>query len=672
MTQEQTVADTFDPATVTWVFTDEDLARLLVDIESAVEIVADVQTTSLDEHRPGAAIVVASFTLLQPDQACEPTTWVLPLSHPESPFLGKWVSAMRQAAQATLTNGAVGGHNFKFDARWIYVHTGVDLAPVITWDSQISAHLLDENRSTKLKDVAPATFGVERWDDHDLTYEGAARDVSLFDLGFYAARDTYWAWKLMDLHRYTMYLGPAADEEPEDPEEIELARLGRLATWVVTPTVRTLTEMEQRGMHLDVAWTRERLEEYLEQKHAAEATLIDRYQHPALNPADASFAATSNWFRAWTEVAVQAGDLVVGELTPNGRPRWGKSTLIRQERSGSPVAGILLEQRRASKRAEYLRSWLNLVSPEHKIHTEYRVGSVVTGRLASGNPNMQQVTAALKPAFTPSPGHAIAELDYSQIELRVAAFVSRCEPMLEAFRRGDDLHRLLAQQIAQRDENNQAQAESRRPRVVRLEDVRPDQRQAAKSANFGLLYGMGAFGFRLYAEDVYDISFTMEEAVEIYRAFFDTWEGIGQWHRKATERVRATGQVVSPIGRVRRLPDVWDGNERRAGHAERAGVNAPVQGFASDLMQMAAADIEGLMPGSTPVKDVRLVGTVHDSILVEVPLDDWEKATQAAVDRMLDLQRYLDRLGCLLDVPLAVEAKVGTRWGLTDVGVIEA
>src|SRR5699024_1263927 len=126
---------------------------------------------------------------------------------------------------------------------------------------------------------------------------------------------------------------------------------------------------------------------------------------------------------------------------------WSKEVLEKQARHGSDIAEVLLTYRNATKRLEYLRSWLDLATRESRIHTNYNAGSVVTGRLSSSGPNMQQVTKALKPAFVPSPGHYLVDLDYSQIELRVAAFISRAAPMLEAFRTGQDLHRLIAARI---------------------------------------------------------------------------------------------------------------------------------------------------------------------------------------------------------------------------------
>ena len=651
----------FDQSTLSWVMTEPDVGWLLDAIATATTVVIDLETTGLDEHAVHggqsnggfpARVVLAALTLPQPDDTGEPTTWILPLSHPDSPWLGQWRDVLRRVAQTILdAERPVWNQNVKFDARWIYALTGVDLSERIAWDTQISSHLLDENSSTKLKERAPDTFGIPRWDDFDLTYPGAAEEVPIFDLGLYAARDTYWTWRLAELHRRIMFLDEHA-EEPFDSDEIEHARLGKLATWVAMPTTASLTAMEQRGICLDVPWVAQTIADHQQTVTDAWERLAGRY--PECDPDQASFAPTSIWFREWAEAAVKAGDLVVAALTPTGKPQWSGSVLVRQARQGSEVATDLLDLRRSQKRLEYLRSWLTMVTPEGRIHANYNAGSVVTGRLSSSGPNMQQVTAALKPAFVPTPGHVFVDLDYSQIELRVAAFISRSEPMIEAFQRGEDLHTRLAARITGKPES----------------EVTPSERQAGKSANFGLLYLMGAYGFRLYAEDVYDVVFTQDEANDVHRAFFETWDGIAQWHTRTIERVRRTGQVVSPIGRVRRLPQIWWSNAERVAGAERAAVNSPVQGFASDLMQMAAASIGGYLPGTRPVEGARIVATVHDSILVEAPEDRWREVGRECQRRMVEVPTHLTRMGCHLDVPLVADATVGTRWGLRDLGTL--
>lgn len=659
------MSDDFDPATVSWVLDQADLDHLLAAIETASQCVIDLETTALDEyadgspHRNGgvpARIVLASLTLPQAGSTSVPTTYIVPLSHPDSPWLGKWRTVIKNLSK-TLKKYEIplSNQNMKFDARWIFAHTRVDLSGLIVWDTRVSSALDDETRSQRLKDRAPEEFGIPPWDDFDLSKPGAAERVPLFDLGMYAARDTYWTWRLEQLHRQRFFAtGDSGAEEPEGPEELEGARLGRLAVWCAMPSVATMTAVEQRGIKLDVEWTKRTLEEVDEEAAEAYAWLIGR--HTIERDGDPSFAPTSHWFRDWAAAAVEAGDLQVTSLTPSGSPQWTKEVLVRQARHGSETAAMLLKYRRAVKRAEFLRSWLDRVSPDGAIHATYNVGAAATGRLSSSDPNMQQVTKALRPAFVPRQGYLIADVDLSQIELRVGAFMSRSEPMMEAFERGDDLHRILAANLI----------------GCAPEDVPADERQKGKAGNFGLLFGMGAAGFQVYAENSYDVSLTFEEAQQVHRTFFETWEGIAEWHARQMQRARQTGQVVSPIGRVRRLPEIHSGVEALEGAAERIAINSPVQGFASDILQIGAASIEGTLPGHEPVPRVRIVATVHDSIVAEVPEDTWEEDVVAMLERLLKPHAVLERMDCFFDVPLAAEASVGTRWGLSDVGVLEA
>lgn len=669
------VSDDFDVSRVTWVLDDRAFQRLLMVLEDAQEISFDLETSGLNEYHKRAKIVLASFTVPSPGNPHEADTWLLPLYHPESVWLGSWRRMYRECVQRMVGKYLM-AHNGKFDCRWTHRHTGVDLSSSLMWDSRVSSHSLDENHSTKLKVRAPATFDVPPWDDFDLSKDEAALYVPLIDLGLYAARDTYWTWRLAMNHRVRMYTHEESDYPPMDAEEIEDARLGVLSIWCTMPTTRTLTAIEQRGIALDLDWVHNAIAERKKIRAEEREWLVDglighlQDQHVCtawdgtgdksdclpcrLKPENASFAPTSHWFRAWTEYMVDLGHLKVTSMTKNGNAQWNKAVLIRQSRAGSEVATHLLRYRAAVKQLEFLNAWLGYVRDDGAIHCQYNVGSLITGRLSSQEPNMQQITKVLRPAFVPRPGYVMADFDYSQIELRIAAFISRCIPMIEAFQRGDDLHKMLASRIT----------------MMPMDKVDEDSRQKGKSANFGLLYEMSAHGFRLYAETVYDVVFSREEAEEVHRAFFDMWTGIREWHNREKRRAHQTGQVVSPIGRVRRLPGIFSDHDGKVSHAERQAINSPVQGFASDLMQIAAAIIEGNLPGYDPVPEARLVATVHDSIVAELPEDNWEEVAKQVIDRMTNsvLDVLKTKFHVDFDVPIVAEASVGTRWGLKDVG----
>ena len=660
---------------ITWVWGKEDLKSLVKAIHESSEIVMDLETTGLDEYAEAggdtnggypARIVLAALTLPSADRTEagaydwrtfdgeQPMTYLVPLSHPASPLLGSWRKVMAIIGREINRSGKpFVNANIKFDARWVFAQTGVDLSDRIEWDTTVSSQLVDTEARTRLKIRAARDFGIEEWDDFDLGTPGAAERVDLIQLGEYAARDTYYTWKIEQEHRDQMFL--TGDEEPFDSDDIQMARLGKVATYVAMPTVRTLTKVEQRGFLLDVDWVNAKIEEMDALRLKACEDILGLYgTAPAPAPAKdgVTTAATSKWFQGFVAQAIEAGDLRVTARTDSGNAQWNKAVLIAQQRQGSPAADALLRHRDATKTLEFLRSWLELRDPDNVIHATYNVGFVKTGRLSSSNPNVQQISARLKPAFIPRPGHVLLDLDYSQVELRVAAFISRSAPMIEAFQRGDDLHRLLAAKIA-----------GKAP-----EDVTSMERKRAKAGNFGLLYGMSPGGFQAYAATAYDVSLTLAEAQAVHSAFFEMWDGMRQWHERSKRRAYERGYVTSPIGRTQWLSDLYSKSSFKASHAERNALNSPVQGFGSDLMQMAAASIMGTLPGYPlpKVEGAHVVATVHDEICIEVPEDRWQEILVECKRRMEDVNTFLRPLDCQMDVPIVAGPSAGTRWGVHD------
>lgn len=660
---------------ITWVWGKEDLKGLVKAIHASQKVVMDLETTGLDEYAEAggdtnggypARIVLASLTLPSAERAAagayswrtfdgeQPMTYLVPLSHPASPLLGAWRKVMAIIGREINRSGKpFVNANIKFDARWVFAQAGVDLSDRIEWDTTVSSQLVDTEARTRLKIRAARDFGIEEWDDFDLGTPGAAERVDLIQLGEYAARDTYYTWKIEEEHRDQMFL--TGDEEPFDSDDIQMARLGKVATYVAMPTVKTLTKVEQRGFLLDVDWVHAKIEEMDALRLKACEDILGLYgTEPAPAPAKngVTTAATSKWFQGFVAQAIEAGDLRVTARTDSGNAQWNKAVLIAQQRQGSPAADALLRHRDATKTLEFLRSWLELRDPNNVIHATYNVGFVKTGRLSSSNPNVQQISSRLKPAFIPRPGHVLLDLDYSQVELRVAAFISRSAPMIEAFQRGDDLHRLLAAKIA-----------GKAP-----EDVTSLERKRAKAGNFGLLYGMSPGGFQSYAATAYDVSLTLAEAQAVHSAFFEMWGGMRQWHERAKRRAYERGYVTSPIGRTQWLSDLYSRSSFKSSHAERNALNSPVQGFGSDLMQMAAASIMGTLPGYPlpRVEGAHVVATVHDEICIEVPEDRWQEILIECKRRMEDVNTFLRPLDCQMDVPIVAGPSAGTRWGVHD------
>lgn len=682
------------PEDIEWILTDRDLRRLIVDLgvmgrdareqtdpSESFWITLDIESTGLAEHAPDARLVTLALTIATMDDPHGCRNFVLPLSHPDGPFYPRWRSVATAVAAALLDAGLpLIGQNLRFDARWIFACTGIDLAGLIAWDTQLSSHLLDENRSASLKPRASETFGVERWDDFDFSRAERERTAEakliaggkpakmtetewrellcrhprmlgeradFFDFGIYNVRDTYWTWALCVEHRRELALSAAGRDqhEAEEPYERAMRRLGRFHERAGVAMVRSITEMEQTGWLLDQEWTRERLasqEAIAAQSYALleEAISGGPESYEEEFPSPRSYEPTSLWFAHWTQDLIRQGELRVMSATAKGKPSWTKAVLTKLARAGSEPAGILLRHRSATKQAQFLRSWLDLVCADGRIHPTYSYARVLTGRTSCSGPNLQQVTSELRPAFIASPGCLLIESDLSQIEMRTAAHISGCAPMIEAFRNGADLHRLMA-----------AQMTGKRP-----EDVSKQERQRAKAVNFGLLFMMGPQGLVGYADAAYDVLLSIEEAEAAHAAYFALWEGLGPWHMRCIAQATREGFIASPIGRIRRLPGMIGADAYEHARLGRQAVNAPVQSLASDILQLGVDKIRSEIP------QARLLGMVHDSVIVEAPAELAEKIAAEVVRCMTSLDAELLSLGCRLDVPLAAEASVGRRW----------
>lgn len=678
-TVDRTAKTNYMGGTTSWVLTRDDLFHLIEQMRSAWCVVMDLETTGLDEHAVSggqsnggvaARVSLASITLPQQDRetggwdGAKPVTYVLPLSHPRSPFLGEWRKVLRLVARAMVKfKSRFVNHHAKFDSRYVYATTGIDLAPLIRWDTQMSSHLLDETQPSALKETAAVTFGIPRWDEFDLSYPGASEDVDLWLLGEYAAMDTYWTFRLMLNHLERMFLsgdGGESEDWPETADEVADARIGQVAEIVSMPTARSLAHMEQTGIQLDTEYVKRRLQEERQRSEESLDWLAERYN---LSRGDASTASSSKWFQSLTDRAIEEGELRLMSMTRNGNPQWTKHIIGKQARRGSKTAEVILAQRDSQKQAEFLSSWLEKQAPDGRIYSTFRAASVRSGRLSSSNPNLQQIARSLRPAFIPRPGYLIADLDHSQLELRVIAYISRSQPMLDALNAGQDLHSLLAADIQTR---KRWQTDPKAP-PVRLDEVTSAQRKEAKSANFGLAYMQGRDGFINYSDSVFGVEFSEAEADEVIDGYFTTWDGIRDWHTRTIATAARLGYVTSPIGRRRLLPAIRSSNEYLRSEAEKQAVNSPVQGFGADIMQLGMASIYGELPGTKPVAGCIPVATVHDSLVAEIREDDWESIVAECQQRMEGVAPSLARLGVELDVPLVADASVGHRWGEYDV-----
>jgi len=315
------------------------------------------------------------------------------------------------------------------------------------------------------------------------------------------------------------------------------------------------------------------------------------------------------------------------------------SELARRE--GGEIAGVLLQHRQMVKLlGTYVEALPGMVNPvTGRLHTRLHQAAVATGRLASSDPNLQNIPVrteegrAIRGAFVPRQGWRFLDADYSQIELRVVAALARDPVLLGAFERGEDIHRRTASEVI----------------GVPMEEVTSDQRSAAKAVNFGLLYGQGAFALSA------SLGITFKEAKAFIERYFERMPKVAEWIEATKARAVEEGLVRTHWGRVRRIPDLQAPNQGLKAQALREAVNTVVQGTAADLMRRAMVRLHGSLEGAGLA--ARLLLQVHDELLVEAPPDEVE-----AVSALLrDAMEGADDLGPL-GVRLAAEVRSGDSW----------
>lgn len=647
---EEAPADEPPDLTIRDVASTDDLKALVRTLRASDVICFDVETASdreaSEDWHPHSRVVSASFSV-EPGEA-----WVVPLSHPEFakrfPYSEwrKWLKILVIASK----HARLVGHNLKYDVRWAYSMTGVDLNERQWFDTMAAAHLLDENAPKDLKTLGHEYLGMEKWKDVDLK----RAEAEPWDrLALYNARDTDATLRLARLFR---------DALAESPS------LARLFHFLLMPVSRALVYVERNGLTLDVpalqdhqarltaaladiresmwnTWVPEHLQDKFSDPTVRHWLDEQGEYHVAIPGLMPTWSPQGKFFHALMEEL----EVPVLERSPKtGKPSWAAGVMKRLALEGD--YGFVkdhLEMRHIEKElTAFVTPWLEMRSPHGRLHPTFKPANVTTGRLSAADPNPQQISKGLKRFIVAPDGWLVAQADYSQIEMRVAAEIANAYSMIEAFQRGDDLHKITAASITGKTPDT----------------VTPAERQKGKVAGFGFLYGMGAGAFKDYAFEQYDVAFTFEEAQATRRAFFDTWPEIEKWHERQRRLVRTDGEVRSPLGRRRRLPDIWEDDGYLAAMAERQAINAPVQSMASDLMLLAIVE----MSRTLSPRDAQIVCTVHDSVVLYVRKGALRRVAGQVARAMLypPIERMFGARP--LRVPLEVEFEVGPAWGKSE------
>ncbi len=498
--------------------------------------------------------------------------------------------------------------------------------------SRLRSALEDESVPKSIHDYKAAIHAL---DPQGITLRGVMHDPLLYS---YLLDPTYSSHRLPEvaLRRFNLKLSGTLAESADVAgrfatalrRDIENTGLLKLYEEIDLPLVKVLAGMEQAGVKID----RKVLEEMssrLEREVEAKANEI--YQHSG-----SRFNINS---------PKQLGDVLFNQMNLPKPVKYGKGKMIstavdvlEQLALTHDIARLVLEYRQLSKlKSTYVDALPALLSPvTGRLHTTFGQTGTATGRLSSANPNLQNIPIRtelgreIRAAFTVEPGHVMLAADYSQIELRLLAHFSQDPLLVEAYRRGDDIHTLTASQVF----------------GVPPLMVTADHRRQAKVVNFGIVYGLSPFGLSQ------TLGIEPREAKQFIDAYFEKYKGVRTFIDQILEEARRDQKVTTLFGRVRPIPDINSKNANQRGFAERTAVNTPLQGTAADLIKIAMIRID------TALREQglrsRMTLQVHDELVFEVP--------EKEVDVMRTLVRGQMENVHPLTVPLLVEVGVGQNW----------
>ena len=617
-------------------------------LRTADAVAFDIETNGPVEFDPEAVIASIALTTLH---GTEPHVWAVPLAHPQSPWLDRWESVVAILGRRLSRVPVRVAHNAKFDTRWL-VHFGMpDLTP--TFDTIIAASLLDENRRKGLKPLAQQLLGADPWAVDATAVMGLELDTVLD----YNGLDTWHTLRLYLLFREQLRAEPG---------------LARMMTRLMMPAVQELVHVERRGVYVDrkvlhrnwaiVQETLASIHHKLGQHLPDPAVVPDRFKHRKTGEVQVNYNA-SNFLRWWLFEHIGMPVLARGKSKDDGRhgdPSVAEAVMMALAPQ-YPVAQLLLDRVEWNKyHTAFFTPYAQQITEDNRIRSVFKPWGTVTGRMSSGKEDTEKITGKaqlrgvnlqqvprnklVRGVFGAGPGWTFVEADYSQIELRIAAYLARERNMLRLYATGQDIHMAMAMQMTGKS--------------AKL--VTPEERKKAKAVNFGFLYGMGWHKFIATAFANYGLVVTEEEAKAFRKAFFQGFPDLMPWHAKQRRLAAEYKRVQTPMGRIRHLPDIDSANPEVQAEAERQAINSPVQAMASDMALLS------LVHTARRFRRERIeaypVGAVHDAVNFEVRTSDLTLALPIIKHTMENLP--LARLfGCEVDVPIIADLKVGKHWG---------
>ena len=562
--------------------------------------VIDIETTGLDRFNDSITYVGIGLAkdIVEPlDREI-----ILTMDKDEDKLHHNIAKLKRDKIQLIFQNG-------KFDTLFLKHHYGC-LLP-IHHDVMLLGTAYDLSAPHGLKDMAQNYLGVPNWDiDKKTKTSQSQKTVDYLKLDLKYTWQLFQYFQQLEPHKWLIY------------------------TELLRPAYLMYRRAELIGIYFDQEGLKRVKAEYKVKEKEKLAVLVKKYD--------------INWGSSMqvSDVLFNKEKMPTIKLSEKtGKPSADAKVLKRLKAKGYTLAEELLDYKYYyGANTKFLNNWGDYAKHDGRIHPDFNITNVVTGRTSCSNPNIQQVPRKkeLRTLFTAPPGRVLIEADYSQIELRVAADYANEPTMLRIYKEGGDIHTETAMSLT----------------GLTAEEVKGEPRSKAKAVNFGFLYGMSAKGFINYAFDSYDTVFTEPEAERYRQLFFAKYSRLLQWHKEMEIMCEMQGGVANRFGRFRSLPDIYSTDNYTRSKAVRRAINSPVQGTASDLLLLSAIEIDHKL--RKPM-DLRIVGTVHDSILMDIP-EDCVKNAVTEVKRIMSNPKALEVFDVSFKVPIEADVSIGP-WG---------
>nr|DAK02434.1 MAG TPA: DNA POLYMERASE [Caudoviricetes sp.] len=520
--------------------------------------------------------------------------------------------------------------NGKFDDLFLKYRFGVK--PNITFDVVLASHILNENTPNGVKENAVLECNAPEWDvDKDLKTGKYKTREKYQEYLTYLGYDIYYEYKLYKVFHRKLKQDRA---------------LMKLFYHLYMPGIISYETVEEHGVFIYPQQFKKVRKHLESEREAIEKQLLKLAKHEV------------NWNSPAQiqKLLYEELKLPVIETTESGSPSTSEATLM-QLRDKHPIVELILKYRGVNIQiSHFIDGWINRMWGR-RLFPNFKLHGTVTGRTSCTDPNLQQVPRdpIIRNLVGAPEGWSVVEIDYSQAELRIAAIMSGDETMKRIYQTGGDIHTHTYEMITGE-------------KVSDDKYIKKEQRKKAKAVNFGFVYGMGWRKFKIYARDNYGVDLTDKEAEQWRERFFQAYHFLPKWHSKQRRIVQSMGQVRSPIGRLRRLPDIYSTDKSKKAEAERQSINSPVQGFGSDLTILGMSEIMGNAqyydPDYVLDKDkFFVIGTVHDATLFEVRNDYLMEFCPRAKHILEHPKALEDVFHFDTDVPIVADVAVGKSWG---------